>query len=136
VVAPDFETRSVSLLLSRSLSSLCLSLAFLIATVGSAGAEQLNDDQMWQVISEAFPGDQVGKAVAVAWCESRFDAAARAPYGYQGLFQIDPWLHGWRAEELFGPGASLNDPHVNAAVAAQIWAESGWGPWPVCGRRF
>lgn len=120
----------------RTLSSLCLALCFLLGTVGSAGAQQLDDDQIWQVIAEAFPGDQVARAVSVAWCESRFDAAARAPYGYQGLFQIDPDLHQWRAEALFGPGASLSDPRVNAGVAAQIWAESGWGPWPVCGRRF
>lgn len=120
----------------RTLTSLCLALFFLLSTVGSAGAEQLNDDQIWQVVAQAFPGDQVARAVSVAWCESRFDTAARAPYGYQGLFQIDPGLHQWRADALFGPGASLSDPHVNAAVAAQIWAESGWGPWPVCGRTF
>lgn len=124
------------MLFPRFLSALGLALAVLAATVGSAGAEQLNDDQIWQIVAESFPEDQVAKAVAVAWCESSFDAAARAPYGYQGLFQIDPWLHGWRAEALFGPGASLDDPRVNAAVAAHIWAESGWRPWPVCGRRF
>lgn len=119
----------------RTLGTSVAVVALSLASVGSVGAEQLSDDEIWQVAAEAFPASQVQHAVAVAWCESSFDPAARAPYGYTGLFQIDPYLHGWRAERLFGPEASLTDPNVNAAVAAEIVAEQGWGPWPVCGRR-
>jgi soluble lytic murein transglycosylase-like protein len=126
-----FPSTSVRRALATSVAVVGLTLG----AVGTAAAEQLNEDQIWAVAAEAFPGDQVEKAVAVAWCESRFDAEARAPYGYLGLFQVDPWLHGWRAERRFGPGASLTDPRVNAAVAAELFAESGWRPWPVCGRR-
>ena len=106
--------------------------ALALALIGSAGAEQLNRDQVYQVAASAFPDGQVDRAVNVAWCESSFDSNARAPYGYTGLWQIDPTIHGWRAEAMFGPGASLNDPRVNAAVAAQILAEQGWHAWPVC----
>ena len=106
--------------------------ALVLAGVGSASADQLTREQVYQVAAAAFPGDQLDTAVNVAWCESRFDTGARAPYGYTGLWQIDPAIHGWRAEALFGPSASLADPKVNAAVAAQIVAEQGWRPWPVC----
>jgi soluble lytic murein transglycosylase-like protein len=120
----------------RALRASIAALGLTAATFGAAGAAPpLSDEEIWAVAAEAFPEHQVAKAVSVAWCESTFDPEARAPYGYLGLFQVDPWLHGWRAERLFGPGASLTDPRVNAAVAAELWAESGWRPWPVCGRR-
>ena len=108
--------------------------ALALSIIGSASADQLSRDQVYEVAQAAFPGDQVDRAVNVAWCESTFDAAAQAPYGYTGLWQIDPGLYSWRAEALFGPGASLSDPRVNAAVAAQILAEQGWRAWPVCSR--
>lgn len=134
-----FESRSDLLLFSstsvrRALGAF-VAAALALGAVGPVGAEPLSDEEIWAVVAEAFPEHQVAKAVRVAYCESTFDPEAQAPYGYLGLFQVDPWLHGWRAERLFGPGASLTDPRVNAHVAAELWAESGWHPWPYCGRR-
>lgn len=139
--APHFANRGVIILqfsstsVRRALRASIAAVGLTALTVGAAGAAPLSDEEIWAVAAEAFPEDQVAKAVRVAYCESTFDPEAQAPYGYLGLFQVDPWLHGHRVERLFGPGASLTDPRVNAAVAAELWAESGWRPWPVCGRR-
>ncbi len=69
------------------------------------------------------------EALAVAWCESRYDPAAYNAAGpYIGVFQIDPALHGWRAG-----GASLYDVSTNVRVAFAVYQDAGdWTPWPNC----
>lgn len=76
------------------------------------------------ICSYPWPCEQ---ALAVAWCESRYDPAAYNPSGASGLFQIIPYWHSWR----LGPGESLFDPAVNVRVAYELYAEQGWRPW-VC----
>jgi hypothetical protein len=114
--------------------------AFAFALLPSAGMAQEAD--IPALVAEAFGPELTDKALRVVHCESRFDPGATAQgydrrygyYRYVGLFQIDPNLHSHRAYRLFGPEASLYDPRVNAHVAAEIWRESGWRPWPYCGR--
>lgn len=66
-----------------------------------------------------------GQALAVAWCESKFDAGAYNA-GNIGLFQVNA-VHVGRVPG--GDPAALFDPAVNVAVAYAIWADQGWGPW-------
>jgi hypothetical protein len=59
------------------------------------------------------------EALAVAWCESRFDPQAVGDYGERGLFQVHPGF--W--------GPVPPDPQGQVAQAHAIWREHGWGPW-------
>ena len=59
------------------------------------------------------------EALAVAWCESRFDPEAVGAYGERGLFQTHP--------AFWGPVPP--DPQGQVAQAYAIWAEHGWEPW-------
>jgi len=84
----------------------------------------------------------VKEALEVAKCESSLDPLAHrtsldtpvAFSGDRGLFQInhihDPEL---MAEGLIDDPADLFDPAVNAAVAAEMYASQGWGPWFMSG---
>lgn len=95
-----------------------------------------------EAIAEAFPSWAVPSFVRIARCESGFDPEARSHgwdriwgrYDYRGILQIEAGLHQVRADRLFGPGADLYDPWVNAHVAAEIFAEAGFGAWPWCRR--
>ena len=57
-------------------------------------------------------------ALAVAWCESRFNPQAVSPDGQNvGVFQVN-LVHGYY------PGAE-----ANVAKAYAIWTDQGWAPW-------
>ena len=60
-----------------------------------------------------------GEALAVAWCESRYDHSAVGRYGERGLFQVLP--------QLWGPVPS--DAAGQVAQAYAIWRQHGWQPW-------
>lgn len=81
-----------------------------------------------------FPAGTAEYATRIAWCESSFNPNADTNPPYIGLWQIDPALHGWRTVAIYGRWRSLYEPEVNAAVAAHILADQGWGAWPVCSR--
>jgi hypothetical protein len=68
-----------------------------------------------------------GAALAVAWCESRYDPAATNG-AHIGVFQLSSRWHGWR----LGAGESFVDAATNIDVAFQLWSEQGWTPWPNC----
>jgi hypothetical protein len=59
------------------------------------------------------------EALAVAWCESRFDPRAVGAYGERGLFQVHPGF--W--------GPVPTEPEGQVAQAYAIWREHGWEPW-------
>jgi hypothetical protein len=63
-----------------------------------------------------------GQALAVAWCESRFDPTARNGE-YRGLFQM-----GHMERRLFGHGSSA---HAQSRAAHRYFVRSGrdWSPW-------
>lgn len=63
------------------------------------------------------------KALRVAACESDYGRNDTNSY-YVGIFQIDPYLHGWRGDIYTWEG--------NIDVAYQLWSEQGWVPWPRC----
>ncbi len=67
------------------------------------------------------------EALAVAWCESRYDPAAENPSGAKGLWQFMP-VHNWR----LGPGETFYDPVVATRIAYEVWSEQGWTPWRAC----
>ena len=68
-------------------------------------------------------------ATTVMLCESRGRATVVNPSsGTVGLFQIHP-IHRRRVEYLGYRFEQLLDPRVNLAVAFNIWAEQGFGPW-------
>ena len=111
--------------------------------VAADAASPLEESEIRALLVEAMPSWAVEPMVKIALCESDYVPAARAFgwdkrygwYEYRGILQVDPVYHQWRANRLFGYGASLYDPRVNAGVAAEILHEQGWRAWPVCARR-
>lgn len=70
------------------------------------------------------------EAVRVASCETGGTFDPNATNGqHLGLFQISRAYHADRVQRMGYLWAQLADPEVNALVAADIYAESGWGPW-------
>lgn len=59
------------------------------------------------------------EALAVAWCESRYDPRAVGAHGEKGLFQVHP--------AFWGP--VTEDPAGQVAQAFAIWQRHGWGVW-------
>jgi soluble lytic murein transglycosylase-like protein len=67
----------------------------------------------------------VAEALAVAWCESRFDPAAYNAGNY-GAFQINR-VH---AARVGGNLDALFDAATNVRIAHDIYKDAGgWGPW-------
>ena len=90
------------------------------APVYGAGVESIIRDYDW-------PDDY---AIAVAWCESKFDAHAYNPAsGASGVMQLIPFWHASRLR----PGESWFDGATNVRVAYELWREQGWQPWNVGG---
>jgi hypothetical protein len=82
-----------------------------------------------RIICTTF-GPECGKALRVAWCESRFSIyAVGNRYGadpYYGLFQFGAY-----ARRTYG---FAWDARVQARAAKRMRDREGWRPWPVCGR--
>jgi len=75
-----------------------------------------------------FGGDVAEQAVRVAMCESTLRPGATNA-GSVGVLQIHVPSHRARITRLGYTPDQLYDPAVNAAAAADIWAEQGWQPW-------
>ncbi|MDZ7677735.1 MAG: transglycosylase SLT domain-containing protein [Acidimicrobiales bacterium] len=72
---------------------------------------------------------QQDQAIRVAHCESTLRHDAISPGGGNwGLFQINT-VHRQRVANLGYSWDQMLLPLENARVAADIWAEQGWGPW-------
>lgn len=96
---------------------LATALAGGVVTATPAAAETLSPGEVAGVVSGA--GLPCVTATAVALAESGGDTNATGAAGEQGLLQIHP-MHG---------KSGMYDPHANAAYAAELHAEQGWGPW-------
>ena len=87
-----------------------------------------------QIIRDGFArfGPVVAEeAVNVAWCETggTLNPNATGDEGEVGLLQIHPRYHTGRAAKFGWSMADLYDPAKNVVVAADLFAEKGWGPW-------
>lgn len=76
------------------------------------------------------------QAVRVAGCEStgdetgeRIDPNATGSQGEVGMFQLHPDYQAARAAKFGWVMTDLYDPAKNVAVAADLYAESGWSQW-------
>lgn len=67
-----------------------------------------------------WPRAERANALAVAWCESRFDVHARRGQ-YRGLFQM-----GQAERARFGDGRTAA---AEAKAAYLYWRIAGWRPW-------
>jgi hypothetical protein len=80
-----------------------------------------------EMICSVF-GDQCGKALSVAWCESRYNPTTVGSAGERGLMQIHPvhisYLanHGLSWDDMF-------DPMANLTYAYALYSSQGWRPW-------
>lgn len=75
-----------------------------------------------------FGPDVAEEAVRVAWCESRHVPTARNGQ-FVGTFQLGDY-HRHIAERLgFTWDEVATQARPNIAVAAELYADSGWGPW-------
>jgi hypothetical protein len=81
------------------------------------------------MIRDVF-GPQADEALAVARCESHFQASEVNWLGATGVFQIRR-MHNWRVKKVHGK--DLLDPMTNVRVAYSLMKDEGWRPW-VCAR--
>lgn len=93
---------------------------------------KLSEQEMRDVLALAgWSGDDIPRALSVTHCESNWNPDSDSNPPYVGLFQIDAGF--WFPK--FGlPVQQAYDPVMNATVARWIFAQSGWSPWPVCGK--
>lgn len=78
-----------------------------------------------------FQPDDVGRALAVMYCESGGDPDAKNPYSTaSGLFQHLASMWPERSEAAGWDGRSVFEPEANVAVAAWLVYEGGgWSHW-------
>ncbi len=107
----------------------------LAVTIGAGACDEgRSGGSVHDAIRRYFP-EQYDKAVRVATCESGLDPRAVSPGGgNHGLFQINT-VHRSRVASMGYSWSDIYDPYVNSRVARTIYNESGWAPWPYCGRR-
>lgn len=148
-----------SIMICAALVWLCVVIALLAALcVGKARADGLSPYDVWVAESTAAgtpineaeyvkhairvvwvsAGLDPAPALAIAWCESRYNPKAIGDHGLAlGVFQIRWDAHagrvarqGWARDDLF-------DPWKNAQLALQLYSDSrGWRPWLVCSQRI
>lgn len=76
-----------------------------------------------------FGATVVEEALSVSWCESRHVATARNGV-HVGPFQLSGTYHRERAARMgFTWEQVATEARANIAVAADLYAEQGWGPW-------
>lgn len=68
------------------------------------------------------------QAVRVAKCESGFSPTARLGPNV-GVFQLNGSFHRARAARLGFTWEQMTQAGPNIAVAADLYGDSGWGPW-------
>jgi len=76
-------------------------------------------------------GQSQSRALAAAWCESRFQTrASNGPY--KGIYQFNwtTWING-----KWGPGHSRFNPKYAALNAMWYWHKGEYSRWPVCAYR-
>lgn len=81
------------------------------------------EDDVVSIIHEVF-GVNAGAALAVAWCESRFDPNEVGDDRERGLFQIHPTHWSWLEPDL------LFDARYNAEMAFELSrGGTNWSSW-------
>jgi len=92
---------------------------------------RLTESEARGIISLFFATEDVELALAIAFCESRWDpGVTNASSGASGLFQHLPrfWLD--RSDAAGWSGADIHNAHANAAVSAWLVYEGGgWSHW-------
>lgn len=91
-------------------------------------------DEAIAAIRQAFTrfGEAVvQQAINVSGCETghTYDPTVVNSSGHTGLFQLSPRYHTERAQRLGFTWDRMREALPNAIVAADIFAESRWGPW-------
>lgn len=78
-------------------------------------------------------GDVSAALRKIALCESGGNPTAVSPSGlYRGKYQFDPQT--WKAYGGSGDDPAAASEAEQDRVAARLYADRGWAPWPVCGR--
>ncbi|MGY6501515.1 MAG: transglycosylase SLT domain-containing protein [Acidimicrobiales bacterium] len=120
------------MLLSSSRVRRALAIGVLVLALSACSTE----DMIRAAFAErgATPAQQ-DQAIRVAHCESthRWDAVSPGG-GNWGLFQINT-VHRGRVAAMGMSWDQMLMPYQNAQVAADLWAEQGWGPW-TCARNL
>jgi soluble lytic murein transglycosylase-like protein len=92
------------------------------------GAPQADVQQILQAAARRWRVDE-STFLRIAWCESRWNPAARGPGGAAGLFQFAPMTWEWVAAGAGYPGASPYDAVANAEGAAWLMSTQGTRHW-------
>ena len=121
----------------------------LVAAMATAGACTPEEIAVWREHGErkaldAHPARNVltdAQLARLAWCESGGNPRAVSPSGkYHGLYQFDQRTWNGAASAVLpgymGVRPSAAPPHVQDALARELFRARGRSPWPVCGRRL
>ena len=93
---------------------------------GSTTRDPVHSVQRWRsLVEQHFPPEAVDAALRVLACESGGNERAESGYGDAGLMQIRYSAH----YDKVASYEALLDAETNIAVAARIYADSGWIPW-------
>ena len=95
-----------------------------VMEIAATESTRLNEQEMRWVLDRAgWSGQELEEALAVSWCESRWQPAARNGV-MLGLFQMwDGWWT-WSGWDI----SSWADPVANAALARKVYMHRGrWG---------
>ena len=119
-------------MLSSSRVRRAVAVLLMVAALGACSTE----DMIRVAFADrgASPAQQE-QAIEVARCESGLNPGAVSPGGGNwGLFQINT-VHKARVAKVGWGWHEIVHPWQNATVAADLWAEQGWGPW-TCARNL
>ena len=82
-------------------------------------------------VSYAAPGARAWHGVAV--CESGDNPRASTGNGFYGMYQFNRGT--WHSMGYRGT-ANQFSRGTQTAAAHRLYAQRGWHPWPVCGKRY
>ena len=82
-------------------------------------------------VSYAMPGARAWHGVAV--CESGDNPRASTGNGFYSMYQFDRGT--WHSMGYRGT-ANQFSRGTQTAAAHRLYAQRGWHPWPVCGKRY
>lgn len=83
-----------------------------------------------QIIRDVWPDELEGRALQIAYRESRYQPDVTSPTGCcHGVFQLHEIHLSWMAQFGVTSVAQLFDAETNVRMALKLYERDGWKPW-------